>query len=136
MELHVYFDEKGFTLIEVLVAMLIMTVGLFGLLQVINVAIVHNMNNQFRHEAVKLADAQMALQRSRSFYDISTSSTVPSVTVAKIGINNAFKNYSVIRQGSVITPNTRQLDINVTWGYKNIRYNHRVSSLITLNVTN
>jgi type IV pilus assembly protein PilV len=134
MELHVCFNEKGFTLIEVLVATLIMTVGLFGLLQVINVAIDYNMNNQFRHEAVKLADAQMELQRSRSFYDISTNSPLTSVVSSRV--NYAFKNYSVFRQGSAITPNTRQLDITVTWGYKQLRYNHRVSSLITLSVIN
>ena len=136
MEQPVYFNEKGFTLVEVLVATLIMTVGLFGLLQVINVAIDHNMNNQFRHEAVKLADSQMELLRSRSFYDISTNSANPLTSVVSSRVNYVFKIYSVIRQGSAITPNTSQVDITVTWGYKKIRYNHRVSSLITLNVTN
>jgi type IV pilus assembly protein PilV len=48
--------NSGFTLLEIMMAMLIMTVGLLGLLQSIQVAYRHNAKNKMRERAVVLAD--------------------------------------------------------------------------------
>ena len=52
-------DSGGFTLVEMMMAMLVLTVGLLGLLQSIQVAWQHNARNRLREEAVLLAEERM-----------------------------------------------------------------------------
>ena len=49
-------DNRGFTLIEVMVAILIMTIGMLALLQTVNLAIVHNTSNKLRNDGIVFAD--------------------------------------------------------------------------------
>ena len=65
-------NNQGFTLIEFLVAIVILMVGLLGLLQTVNYAIVNNTTNQLRQEALLLADERMNLEKSKKFTAIST----------------------------------------------------------------
>jgi type IV pilus assembly protein PilV len=56
MEPLVYTNNRGFTLMEVLVAIVILSVGMLALLQTVNVALVHTSTNMLRDEAVQQAD--------------------------------------------------------------------------------
>ena len=49
-------SSSGFTLIEVMVAMVITLVGLLGLLQSVNLATEHNIKNALRDEAVQVGE--------------------------------------------------------------------------------
>jgi type IV pilus assembly protein PilV len=131
MEPAVYSNKSGFTLIELLVAMFIMTIGLLGLLQSVNVALLHNLSNQLRSEAVLVADEQMALEMTKPFDLISTNSTTPNTRAISRNINNAFKNYSVTKTGSNASSNTKSVVIAVKWQYKGQPYTHTISSLLS-----
>ena len=48
--------SAGFTLVEMLMAMLVMAVGLLGLLQSVNLAYQQGTKNRLRSEAVQLAE--------------------------------------------------------------------------------
>lgn len=117
-------NKHGFTLVEFLVAIVILMVGMLGMLQAINVAMDKNLENVFRSEAIMMADERMMVVRvSPSVLAFSTMTTA--------NIRGIFKNYSVIQTINQPTVKTREINIRVGWRKKNFTYSHSVSSLIT-----
>lgn len=124
-------NSNGFTLVEFLVAIVILSVGLLGLLQTINYSIDHNMNTQLRNEAIRLADERMATEKSKG-YD-----AIPATTekqIVKVGVANSFKNYSVVKSALEVTDYTKNVQVRVGWRYKGTAYNHIISSLVAKTV--
>ncbi len=126
-------NSCGFTLIEFLVALVILTVGLLGLLQTVNYSIETNLTTQLRDEAVRLADERMSSERSKVFDAISTNTRQEMVSVKVV---NAFKNYSVVKTTTSLTAagNTRNINIQVSWRHKDTRYTHVISSLVSKSI--
>lgn len=120
-------DNHGFTLVEFLVAIVIMMVGLLGLLQAVNVGLVQNMNSQLRAEGVSTADWHLAREMSKSFDLVSTST---SNSVVNRPILNGFKSYSVVRTGTSYA-RSKIVNIRVGWRYKDARYSHESASIIS-----
>lgn len=109
-------SSSGFTLVEVLMAMLIMTVGLLGLLQSVNVAYEHNLRNKLREEAVLIAEEKM---NDPSF---------PSVTTVSRVIVGASKKFIVTKDALKIGDSNR-LKVTVRWGFKNVSSIHEIYSI-------
>ena len=120
--------NSGFTLIEFLVAIVILMVGMLGLLQVINVAMDQNLNNIFRNEAVMLADDMMMKNRARAFVSISTGT---QQGYEQRNVRGIMKNYSVTRVVTDRTGNSKEIAIDVRWKKKNAAYSHSVNSVIS-----
>jgi type IV pilus assembly protein PilV len=127
MGIPVISNKRGFTLVEFLVAIVIMMVGILGLLQTVNFSIHHNMNNQLRQEATLLADDMMNQEKAKPFDLISTTTRV--YPVSQRVVNGAFRNYSVVKTGSGVTGQTTQIELDVSWHYKQDRFVHSISSL-------
>lgn len=121
------FSNKGFTLIEVFISIIILTVGLLGVLQAVSVAFEHNMKNKLRNEAVIVADNEMVNELSKGFSNVSTSE-MNHYRERKVLL--ALKNYSVARTGST-AHNSKAVTYEVRWRYKGIRYSHMISSVIS-----
>lgn len=134
MELTVYSSKSGFTLLEVLVAMVIMMIGLLALLQTVNVALLHNMADQLRNDAVQVADEQMVLEMTKPFDLISSAPpSSPNINIKSVSRNiyKASTTYTVTKTGSDITPTTKSVSLSVAWTYKGQNYNHSINSLIS-----
>lgn len=129
MALRANSSNKGFTLIEFLVAIVILMVGLLGLLQTVNYAIVHNMNNQLRQEALVLADEKMNLEKAKSFSLIQTP-YLRSYSTSRL-VNGGYRNYSVVQTNIDTTSKTKNIDLLVIWRYKRERFVHSISSLVS-----
>jgi len=123
----VFKNEGGFTLIEFLVAIVILMVGMLALLQSVNLAIEHNLKSQIRNEATVLGDEQMHLELSKPFDLIQTSTS--SATVQR-NILKGFRNFSVVRTGASFS-NSKQVNFTISWRDKNIRQVHETSSVVS-----
>jgi type IV pilus assembly protein PilV len=129
-------DSRGFTILEFLVAIVIMTVGLLALLQSVNIAITHNMKNQLRSEGTQVADEEMAKEMAKGsttagFAAISTGTRVYSVSRVIPTTLNLYKNYSVTKTGSQVSTNTKQITVQVAWRHKAERFTQAATSLLT-----
>ncbi len=122
--------NKGFTLIEFLVAIVIIAVGLLALLQSVNLSLAENLKTIYRNQAVMLADERMTLEKTKPYDNISTTS---GWTVINLNVRNTFKNYSVEKIGTQMTTDTKSIEIDVVWTYKGTRYIHTISSLVSKN---
>ena len=120
-------DEAGFSLVELLVAIVILMVGLLGLLQAVNVALHHNMNSQIRNEATIVADEMLALELAKPFDLVSTANGNKNIVKPVLG---GFKNFSVARSGAEFS-NSKQVNYAVMWRYKGVRNIHETSSIIS-----
>jgi type IV pilus assembly protein PilV len=116
--------SAGFTLVEVIMAMLIMTVGLLGLLQSVNVAYEHNTRNRLREEAVLVGEEQMNLLRGMSF---GSTPYLNTTTATKVMAGTA-KKFSVTRQCQPMGA-TNRLKISVSWSFKNVSTTHAIYTL-------
>jgi type IV pilus assembly protein PilV len=138
MELTVNSNKAGFTLIEFLVALVILMVGMLGLLQTVNLAMQYNLTTQFRNEAVMLADDMMMQERNKAFANITAST-------AKIGfvsrdLRNAFKNYSTQKgittltlDSDGVTPKSKEIVLTLRWKHKKESFEHILSSIVSSN---
>lgn len=118
---------QGFTLIEVLVAMVILMVGMLGLLVSINLALDTNLRNQYRQNAIAVAEQQLTDLKARPFADI-TGTRVSGVRVAS---RSTFKSFSVSRQVvdlAASASKSKQISVRVWWRYKGVTYEHQIAS--------
>ena len=114
-------DSKGFTLIEMLMAMLIMTVGLLGLLQSVNIALEHKNRTRLREEALVIAEEQMNDWRIKDFDKIDNEDP-PKV---ERSIGGSPKYFAVSKR---VTPmgDTKKLRVAVSWEYKQVINEHEI----------
>jgi type IV pilus assembly protein PilV len=118
-------NRPGFTLVEVMMAMLVMTVGLLGLLQSVNVAYEHNLRNRLREQALVVGEEQMNLLRSRSL-PVDTP-YLNRTTVVRV-LPGLQKSFTVTSESEPMST-TQRLKVTVRWGFKNLSTTHVVFSL-------
>lgn len=122
-------NNKGFTLIELMAAMVITLVGLLGLLQTINLSMEHNLRNQLRDEATLIAEGWMGNLKVRAFDQISGVNR-PKFSARQVPSNlrgGSFQ-YSVFRPCSSMGTGAK-LKVRVIWNYKGTPFSHEVNSL-------
>lgn len=136
MEPTVMTGDEGFTLIEFLVATVILMVGLLGMLAGIDMAMRRNIENNLRNEGVHVADDVMLASRARSFVSLSTTVTNPAWKLVpqseKRYVTGIYKNYSVQQIITEKTSQSKEIIVNVAWKYRNVRNSHSVSSIVSL----
>ena len=124
--------NSGFTLVEFMVAIVILMVGMLGMLQGINIAMSQNVESMMRNEATSLADELMLQKRAKSFTSISTTTANPAWVLKPRYLRGFNKDYSVQQIVSMATAtNSKEIVINVTWNYKNKTGSHSVSSIVS-----
>lgn len=122
--ISIHNNASGFTLVELLVAMVILLVGLLGLMYSVEIAMEHNLKNQMRGEVVRVAEEAMSDMRSRPFDNVSvTTMVIPSK------LRNINRSYTVTKK-IVALPNptvtSRQYQVDVKWLYKNVSTTHSI----------
>lgn len=130
-------NNAGFTLTEVVVAILIIMVGMLGLLQAVGVATEHNLKNQLRDEAVQVGEKYMNIQRAKPFDLLSTPDKGGYHTRYEPSrVRGGGKPYSVDLTADVLSDSSFapsvQLGVTVSWTYKGVTYENRVTAPVSI----
>ena len=123
-------NRSGFTLLEVLVALVILMVGMMALLSAATNAISLNMDNILRDEAVQIGDSKMRVVKGNKaatfvspFQNLSTTSHQTSKLRSKS------TPYTVTLSSSSTGGNSNLLHVLVSWNFKNNTKQHEFSTL-------
>lgn len=126
-------NKKGFTLIELLVAMLIMSIGLMALLDGLTNFIRINMENQMRHEAMRIGESALETLRNSAFAQVQAG-TVTITSPETRRVRNFDISYTVTWTPTAISSNSIAVQVAVTWVFKNITHRHDAASVISTDV--
>ena len=126
-------NNSGFTLVEVMMAMLIAVIGMFGVLETISVTLQHNLKNELRNEGVKVGEKYMTELRGKNFGRYSVAYTT---FTAKRKVRGASKDYTVERTTQTLasdetgSPTSMRLQVVVRWAFRNTSSQNRVVSVV------
>jgi len=114
MERIVLLNKKGLTLVEVMIALVVLLIVSLALMQTALVSIDANMANILRDEAVSIAEMRMNEARNTPFNNlVGTLNT----TILR-NFRNANFQYTVTRMVTNLNSDNKQVNITVTWEWK------------------
>jgi type II secretory pathway pseudopilin PulG len=137
-------DNRGITLIEILISFVLVTVTSLALIQSALVAMNTNIVNELRNEAVKVAEQRMNELRSELFTASFTSPELvqtggqpkkdPVVTRNIRATSCEFTPWRTVTDIDVDPAtgqvNLKQIYLTIKWNYKNNNYQHSVSTVV------
>lgn len=113
-------NKKGMTLIEVMIALIILLIVMLALMQTVTLGINSNVSNLLRDEATNIAELRITELRNTLFTD--------GILAATAGTNEApvtrkFRNFDVDftprRTIADLDGDNKRVDINITWEWRN-----------------
>ena len=126
-------NEAGFTVLEFMVAALILMVGLLGMLNGVIVAAQRSQESSLRNEAISLADEQMTQQLSQGFSHIGVGLSKNPTPRTVFGVQ---KSYSTAVNVVAPTLYTKEITVTVTWSDRGTPKSHSVYSAVSQPNTN
>ena len=125
-----YDNNKGFTFIELLVAMAILLISMTAILDFVVKYHRINMENTMRTEAMRIAEARMEDLRNTDF-SLLVSGAEPSVQRT---IRNLNLFYQVAWTVSALSANSAAIQVSVTWSFRGINHRHAASTIVSTEI--
>jgi prepilin-type N-terminal cleavage/methylation domain-containing protein len=126
MRIAVNRKSRGFTLIEVLVAICILVIGMLAVLSALVTTMEQNLNNLSMDEAVRIAEQQMNQLRNTSF----TGLTNGNLPIAR-NFRNFTRTFNVVWTVTNLSASSRTIQVVVSWTHKGILHQHSVTSIMS-----
>lgn len=122
-------NNRGFTLIEVFIAMFILLIGMLALLNTAAVVIQNNLKNVIRDEAVTVAEAAMSDIKNTPFANIASQQTYTVKRYIR-GIETDFSVTPTVPPAVGTTNTTKTVTVLVQWAYQGTLYQHSITTVI------
>lgn len=122
-------NKKGFTLIEVLVAICILSISMLAILEAVVITMEHNLNNVSRDESVRIAEAKMNDLRNTTF-----SSLVSGSSSVTRNFRNLTRTFNIQWTISNLSANSIAIVVMVTWTHKGVQHTHSITSMVSTDV--
>lgn len=127
-------DERGMTLIEILISLTLLSIVSLALIQSALVAINVNIRNGLRDEAVSVAEQRMNELRNTPFSDPFMQVNSPGgATEAAVTrkVRSVAIPFTIKRVVQQVNADNKLVTLTVTWFYKNVQYQHSVSTVLS-----
>ena len=142
-------NSAGLSLVEVIIALLILLFTFTGLLLSALLSIDQNVTNLLREEAVSIATMRMEEAMSMPFDNVTNDTAVDPVPLPFCGnppvndagpyplkVERSIRNMDLFQFGTrrtldpaILDPDTRKITVLVRWQYKGECYTHSITSL-------
>ena len=127
MEQTAFHDNRGMTLIEIMISLLLMAIVAVALMQASIIVLNNNIKNELRDEAVNVAEQRMNEVRSTPFANLSS---VPTTTTISRNLRAMTIPFTASLVTTPVSSISTQVAVNVTWTYRNLPYNHSISTVL------
>ena len=139
MEGTVYSNKRGFTIIELMIAILILTIGMVGLLDTLGKYLQINLDNTMRNEAMRIVEAQMEQLRNTPFSSLPANGTTTTTnqngvfrqTTIPFQIDTIVNDLSLRTDVVPSVPNSKAIQVKVTWTNKGTTHQQYAATVIT-----
>jgi prepilin-type N-terminal cleavage/methylation domain-containing protein len=122
--------NRGFTLVEVLVAIVILFISMMAVLHALGLSVEHNMKNIIMDEAVRIAEQRMNELRNEPITSLASSTPLTKISIVR-GIRNTSITYTVDWIVENLSADSRALQVLVRWRWKNIDHQHTATSIVS-----
>ena len=106
--------SSGFTLVEVLVAIVFLTISMLAVLHALGLSVEHNMTNIVMDEAVRIAEQRMNELRNTPVTSLVSSTSSARITIARQIRNKSFT-YTVDWIVEEFSADSRAIQVIVQW---------------------
>jgi prepilin-type N-terminal cleavage/methylation domain-containing protein len=125
--------NKGFTLIEVLVAVFILFISMLAVLHALGLSVEHNMKNIIMDEAVRISEQRMNELRNTPITAL-VSSTPSTQLIISRNFRNTTIDYTVNWVIESLSADSRTIQVLVQWNWKNIGHQHTATSIVSAGI--
>lgn len=119
-------NQSGFTLIEIMIAFVIILIVMLGLLNLTAQVTEVGVRDTIREEAVRLAEEIIDQERAKPFDEIKGT---PSPIVKRRNIRNVSFDYSY-NIGISGSDDAKIITLQISWYYRGKQYTHNISSIV------
>ncbi len=123
-------SSRGVSLVEVMIALVVLLVVFMGLIQASLLSIDYNVRNEVRDEAVRVASEAMAQSRG----DFSALTDTAGDCAPLTTIDRTFRNQTITfdrcREVHNLDVSNKQVTVTVTWTYHGETFTHSISSIV------
>jgi len=130
---RVKLNNKGMSLLEVMIAMLFLMVVSMALMQTSIIGFQANLRNSLRGEAARIGDQAIGDLRARAYTQTVTdpllNSGITTTTVTR-NLRSFQTNYSVKTTITDISTNNKQLAVEIKWNFRGSDYLHVTSAIL------
>jgi prepilin-type N-terminal cleavage/methylation domain-containing protein len=122
--------NKGFSLVEVLVAILVLFISMMAVLHALGLSVEHNMKNIIMDEAVRISEQRMNELRNTPITSLVNSNLSTQLTITR-SFRNISINYTVNWIIENFSADSRTIQVLVQWRWKNIDHQHTATSIVS-----
>ena len=133
MELAARFNKKsqGYSLIEVLAALLLLTVVLLALMQSVVLYTQTNMTNILRDEGVRVTQDVLYDLRTRGFDNVAVGNSTTTQRRSLRSMEGGFK-FTTVVTVALIDPRMKSAQATTTWRFLGSTFTHHATTMIPL----
>lgn len=125
-------NNKGVTLVEVMIAMVILLIVFMGLVQASLVSINSNTRNVLRDEAVRITSDELTKIRASAYDDLDRDAgtvldypAAPDVTITRT-FRNFDVSYDIDVVITILDAEHKHISIETTWDWQGEQYTHQI----------
>jgi prepilin-type N-terminal cleavage/methylation domain-containing protein len=120
------FNKKGFTFVEVLVAIVILLISMVGILEAMVLAMQQNMETFSRDEAIRIGEQAMNEARNIAFGSLANTNYNVTRTYKQFS-----KTFTVNRTITQLSTDSLSIQVQVGWTINRKTHSHCVTSIMS-----